>query len=79
MKPDTLEQCQRIVLQALRTRQMSRYDIHQATGLRLSTVCARARELIDMGRIEPRGTKIDPITGRRVEVLRIRKAKEQAA
>ena len=74
-----LEPVHREILSALRKRNMSRRDLEEHTGRRQSTICGRAVDLIMGGLIEPCGVKRCPHTGRRVEILRIRKREARAA
>lgn len=48
---------------------LSRADLANRSGLRLSTVCARVAELLEARAIRVVGTKIDSDTNRKVEIL----------
>ena len=50
-------------------RHLSRAEIAEYTGIRLSTVCGRVSELMDAGAISVTGKKLDKETNRLVEVL----------
>jgi hypothetical protein len=63
-----------VILDLLRTfpdRPFSRFDIHAVTGMRLSSVCGRANELMKAGLVVEPGTKIDPLTGKVVKTLKL--------
>jgi hypothetical protein len=53
----------------------SRNDLFETTHLRLSTVCSAVNKLMRDGRVVVSGTKIDPITNKTVETLKVRGAK----
>ncbi|KWH52547.1 hypothetical protein [Burkholderia cepacia] len=50
---------------------LTREDISARTNLKLSSVCGRARELLDAGRLAKRGTRKCTATGKSQELLGI--------
>lgn len=48
---------------------LTREDISARTNLKLSSVCGRARELLDAGRLAKRGTRKCTATGKSQELL----------
>lgn len=57
------------IIQLLQKQDMSRNELADASGLRLSTVCGRVKELLDAGFVAVVDKKLDPATNRMVEVL----------
>ncbi len=53
------------------TEPLSRTELANLTNLRLSSVCARVRELIEEGEIQVAGTKWDKESERQVETLEL--------
>ncbi|SAL26028.1 hypothetical protein [Caballeronia telluris] len=53
---------------------LTREQISAQTNLKLSSVCGRARALIDAGRLQVRGSVRDLHTGKRQELLGLSKA-----
>lgn len=50
---------------------LTRYQLAQESGLRLSSVCGRVAEAIRDGLIEVSGTTLDSETGKTVQTLRL--------
>lgn len=52
----------------------TRSEIAEATGMRLSSVCGRVNELIDLGYLEDAPRRVCWVTGKSAHAVRIRAA-----
>jgi hypothetical protein len=59
----------RKVLNALQSKNYTRAEVSEATGLRLSSVCGRVNELIQEGLVVVKGYKTDHKTNKKVEIV----------
>lgn len=64
---------QQQILNALKNKNSTRAELGKECGIRLSSVCGRARELIRAGLIEVAYKKFDNQTNRNVEVLGLKR------
>lgn len=63
-----------LILSTLREEpSLTRSQLAERTGLKLSSVCARVKELLDIKAIVVCGTAIDSDTDRKVQTLSVRK------
>lgn len=53
------------------TEPLSRFEIHQRTGLRLSTVCGAVSVLLKKGFVHQAGIKLDLESNRNVELIAV--------
>lgn len=72
-KEFTMTKCHNLIVNALTSTPYapSRSDLAQITGLRLSAVCGRVKELIDQGMVQVIGTKWDDSSKRDVQTLEV--------
>lgn len=51
---------------------LSRADIHSFTGISITSLCGRMDELMKRGQIEVAGSKVDPVTNRKVTTYKLK-------
>jgi hypothetical protein len=71
MTGSNLTACQQMVMNAFddELKRMTREDIAAATNLKLSSVCGRVRELLDLKKLVDRGERRDIHTGKMQQLV----------